>query len=56
MSTKSALTLAELQCFVRVIDVGSFVEAGRRLGMTTSGVSKTLARLEAACGVRLLNR
>ncbi len=45
-----------LQCFVHVVDAGSFAEAGRRLGLSTSGVSKTIARLEAAKGVRLLNR
>ncbi len=43
-------------CFVRVVDGGSFAEAGRRLGMTTSGVSKAISRLEAEHGVRLLHR
>lgn len=45
-----------LQCFVHVVDGGSFAAAGRRLGLSTSGVSKTISRLEAAKGVRLLNR
>lgn len=57
MSTTSlSLTFAQLQCFVGVVDTGSFAEAGRHLGLTTSGVSKTIARLEMARGVRLLNR
>ena len=43
-------------CFVRVVDAGSFAEAGRRLGLTTSGVSKAVSRLEAEHGVRLLHR
>ncbi len=43
-------------CFVRVVEAGSFAEAGRRLGMTTSGVSKAVSRLEAEHGVRLLHR
>ena len=43
-------------CFVRVVEAGSFAEAGRRLGMTTSGVSKAISRLEAEHGVRLLHR
>ena len=43
-------------CFVRVVDAGSFAEAGRRLGMTISGVSKAVSRLEAEHGVRLLHR
>ena len=55
MSTPS-VTVSQLQCFVAVVDLGSFAEAGRRLGFTTSAVSKTLSRLEAAKGIRLLNR
>jgi DNA-binding transcriptional LysR family regulator len=47
---------AQLQCLIAVIDAGSFAGAGRRLGMTPSGVSKTIARLEDAQGVRLLHR
>ena len=43
-------------CFVRVVEAGSFAEAGRRLGMSTSGVSKAISRLEAEGGVRLLHR
>ncbi len=43
-------------CFARVIEAGSFAAAGRRLGMTTSGVSKAVGRLEAEHGVRLLHR
>lgn len=57
MSTASSRTsLQQLLCFVRVVEAGSFAEAGRRLGMTTSGVSKTIARFESAHGVRLLHR
>ena len=55
MSTP-ALTMIQLQCFVRVVDTGTFAEAGRQLAMSTSGVSKTIARLENSRGVRLLNR
>ena len=43
-------------CFARVIEAGSFAAAGRRLGMTTSGVSKAIGRLETEYGVRLLHR
>lgn len=46
----------QLQCLIAVVDAGSFAAAGRRLGMTPSGVSKTIARLEDAQGVRLLHR
>lgn len=50
------LSLAQLRCFVAVVSAGSFAEAGRRLGMATSAVSRTIARLEAARGVKLLHR
>ena len=49
-------SLLQLACFVRAFDVGSFAEAGRRLGLTTSGVSKAIGRLEAEHGVRLFHR
>ncbi|MEO1658077.1 MAG: LysR family transcriptional regulator [Pseudomonadota bacterium] len=42
--------------FVRVAQAGSFTEAARQLGVTPSATSKAVARLEAALGVRLLNR
>lgn len=44
------------QCLLAVVDTGSFAAAGRRLGLTTSGVSKTVSRLETGQGVRLLHR
>ncbi|MCB8877885.1 LysR family transcriptional regulator [Acidisoma silvae] len=57
MSTPvSPATLLQLLCFVRVVEAGSFAEAARRLEMTTSGVSKTIARFEAANGIKLLHR
>ncbi len=57
MSTPIASALLlPLTCFVRVVEAGSFAEAARRLGMTTSGVSKAISRFEAEHGVRLLNR
>jgi DNA-binding transcriptional LysR family regulator len=39
-----------------VIETGSLSAAARRLGTTTSAVSKRLAKLEARLGVRLVNR
>ncbi len=57
MSTSfTPASLLQLVCFVRVVEAGSFAEAGRRLGMTTSGVSKAISRLEAEHSVRLLHR
>lgn len=42
--------------FVQAVDTGSFVAAGRALGVTSAAVSKNVATLETALGVRLLNR
>ena len=56
VSTPAALTMIQLTCFLAVAETGSFAAAGRRLGMTTSGVSKTIGRLEQARTIRLLNR
>ena len=56
VSTPLRASLLEITCVVRVAEAGSFAEAGRRLGMTTSGVSKAVGRLEANHRVRLFNR
>src|ERR1700726_3799575 len=37
------LSLPHLRCFVAVVDAGGFAEAGRRMGMSTSAMSKTIA-------------
>jgi DNA-binding transcriptional LysR family regulator len=39
-----------------VIETGTFVRAAAALGLTQSGVSRAIARLEERVGVRLLNR
>lgn len=48
--------LSHLDSFVRTADAGSFSAAARQLGMTPAAVSKNVARLEAALGVRLFQR
>ncbi|MFL5807275.1 MAG: LysR family transcriptional regulator [Roseiflexaceae bacterium] len=50
------MTLVQLQVFVAVVESGSFTAAAERLGMTQSATSHALAGLEAALGVRLLER
>lgn len=45
-----------LETFVRIVDAGSFTAAARQLGISQSGASKAIARLEAELGVRLLHR
>jgi DNA-binding transcriptional LysR family regulator len=42
--------------FVQAADAGSFAAAGRILGVTSAAVSKNVAGLEKALGVRLMNR
>ena len=39
-----------------IVDSGSFAEAGDVLNMSQSGVSRSIARLEARLGIRLLER
>jgi DNA-binding transcriptional LysR family regulator len=39
-----------------VVETGNFVRAAETLGLTPSGVSRAVARLEARIGVRLLDR
>lgn len=39
-----------------VIDAGSFVKAADRLGLSPSGVSRAVSRLESRIGIRLLDR
>lgn len=45
-----------LRVFVQVGEARSFTVAGRRLGLTSSGVSKAIAKLERSYGIRLLDR
>jgi DNA-binding transcriptional LysR family regulator len=48
--------LPDMAVFVLVVERGSFSAAARQLGMTPSALSRQVARLEAALGVRLLER
>jgi DNA-binding transcriptional LysR family regulator len=50
------LDLNDLRVFVRVVDRSGFAVAARELGVPTSTVSRTIARLEASTGTRLLHR
>lgn len=50
------LPLAGVEAFVAVVRTGSFVRAASALDLSTSAVSRSLARLERALGVRLLQR
>jgi len=48
--------VASLKAFVKVVENGSFAEAGRQLRLSRSAVSKYIADLEENLGVQLLNR
>jgi DNA-binding transcriptional LysR family regulator len=48
--------LAGLSVLAAVVESGSFVRAADALGLSASGVSRAIARLEGRVGVRLLDR
>jgi DNA-binding transcriptional LysR family regulator len=50
------LELRQLRCLVAIVDEGTFTDAAIALGVSQAAVSRTLASLERALGVRLLRR
>lgn len=46
----------DIASFVRVVDLGSFAAAALEAGLTASGISRAVARLEHGLGVKLLHR
>ncbi|MBO1330101.1 LysR family transcriptional regulator [Streptomyces sp. VRA16 Mangrove soil] len=48
--------LRHLRCLVAIVDEGTFTDAAIRLGVSQAAVSRNLAALERALGVRLLRR
>lgn len=51
-----ARLLSGIGVMIAVVDHGGFARAGDELGLTASGVSRAIARLEARVGVRLFHR
>ncbi|MBD8161872.1 LysR substrate-binding domain-containing protein [Erwinia persicina] len=49
-------SLSGLNAFVKAAQLGSFVAAAERLGVSPSAIGKSVARLEAGLGVSLFNR
>lgn len=56
MQSQIVAHLPAVRTLVLVVDTGSFTEAARKVGLTPSGVSKQLGRLEELLGVRLFER
>ncbi|MFF6983229.1 LysR family transcriptional regulator [Streptomyces sp. NPDC008343] len=50
------LELRQLRCLVAIVDEGTFTDAAIALGVSQAAVSRSLASLERALGVRLLRR
>ena len=50
------LELRHLRCLVGVVDAGTFTDAAIDLGLSQTAVSRNVAALELALGVRLLHR
>ena len=50
------LQLDDVALFVRIVELGTLSAAARERNIPVSQVTRSLARLEAACGVRLLHR
>lgn len=48
--------LAGMSVLATVVETGSFTRAGEVLGLSASGVSRAVSRLEERLGIRLLNR
>ncbi|MFF3500430.1 LysR family transcriptional regulator [Streptomyces sp. NPDC003247] len=56
MSSATDVELRQLRCLVAILDEGGFTDAAAVLGVSQAAVSRTLASLERALGVRLLMR
>lgn len=50
------LQLDDVSLFTRIVELGTLSAAARERDVPVSQVTRSLARLEAACGVRLLHR
>jgi DNA-binding transcriptional LysR family regulator len=48
--------ISDIECFVRTVDLGSFAAVGIEIGLTPSGVSRIVTRLEDRLGVKLIHR
>ncbi|NOJ93544.1 LysR family transcriptional regulator [Corallococcus coralloides] len=49
-------SISKIEVLIKTVDLGGFTRAAENLGLTPSGVSRLISRLEGRLGVRLLNR
>ncbi len=56
MVTRQNFDLRALEAFVAVVEAGGMTAAANRLGTTQSAVSQTIAHLEEALGIQVLDR
>jgi DNA-binding transcriptional LysR family regulator len=56
MDAVTNVEFRQLRCLVAIVDEGTFTDAANALGVSQAAVSRTLASLEQALGVRLLRR
>ncbi|MFH0517904.1 LysR family transcriptional regulator [Streptomyces sp. M41] len=56
MDRDADVELRQLRCLVAIVDEGTFTDAAIALGVSQAAVSRSLASLERALGVRLLRR
>lgn len=56
MTTFDSRLLSGIGVLAAVVEAGSFVGAGEAMGMTQSGVSRAVARLEQRVGIRIFRR
>jgi DNA-binding transcriptional LysR family regulator len=56
MWTRLPFDLHDLECLVAVADERHFGRAGEHVAMTTSSISKNIAKLEQSLGIRLFTR
>jgi DNA-binding transcriptional LysR family regulator len=54
--TFDARVISNIGVLAAIVETGSFARAGEVLGLSRSGVSRAVSRLEARVGVRLLDR
>ena len=56
LAARDSRLLGGLDLLTAVVETGSFIAAGERVGLSQSGTSRAIARLEQQVGVRLFDR